>query len=62
MTPCPEFAAELRAQTEQARRDLAAAWARQDSDAADVATARLADLADLIRLHGPDVGVAALAG
>jgi hypothetical protein len=47
----PAFAAEMDRQVRQARRALDRAIEAQDGEAADVAAARLADLADVARRH-----------
>lgn len=48
----PAFLAELECQQELARQAMTAALASGDTDAIEVAAARLADLADLARRHG----------
>ena len=49
----PEFVTEMTAQLSAARRQLREAT---DSDVAALAAARLADLTDLARRHGVDIG------
>lgn len=52
---CPAFATEMNSQLDQARRALELATGADDHDAAAIAAARLADLAEVTRRHGVDV-------
>jgi hypothetical protein len=55
MTIAQTFLAEMNAQLALARDELAVASAAADAEAADVASARLADLTDLLHRNGFDL-------
>lgn len=54
-TPVPAFVAEVREQARAAHEARMAAMAAGDHDAVEVAAARLADLADVVRRYAADL-------